>query len=106
MAKIHADLFPNSYTIDEIALEHGHMVVRLPPYHSELNPIELIWGQIKHFVARENKTYKIGGVTELVEYVMDNIISSGQWQGAIHHVLSFENQYWEKFKYSKSEENL
>ena len=92
IAKIHADLFPNSYTIDEIALEHGHMVLRLPPYHSELNPIELIWGQIKHFVARENKTYKIGGVAELVEYAMDNIISSEQGQGAIHHVLSFENQ--------------
>ena len=27
--------------------EHGHTVVRLSPYHSNLNPIELIWANIK-----------------------------------------------------------
>lgn len=31
------------YTVDEIAKTFGHEVVRLPPYHCELNPIELCW---------------------------------------------------------------
>ena len=30
-------------------------VLHLPPYHCELNAIELIWADEKNFVARENK---------------------------------------------------
>jgi len=37
--------------IDELAREQGHHVLRLPPYHCKLNPIELIWGQAKGDVA-------------------------------------------------------
>ncbi|XP_045107564.1 uncharacterized protein LOC123502506 [Portunus trituberculatus] len=35
------------YVIDKTASEHGHKVVRLPPYHCNYNPIELIWAQVK-----------------------------------------------------------
>ena len=31
------------YKIDTWAAEMGHRVIRLPPYHCELNPIGLIW---------------------------------------------------------------
>ena len=34
-------------------------VLRLPPYHCELNAIELIWADEKNFVARENKEMTI-----------------------------------------------
>ncbi|CAG9122699.1 unnamed protein product [Plutella xylostella] len=34
------------YKIDEILKENGHIVLRLPPYHPDLNPIELVWGFI------------------------------------------------------------
>jgi len=34
------------YELDEIALQIGHEVVRLPPYHCQYNPIELIWAQV------------------------------------------------------------
>lgn len=30
------------YEVDQILKEHGHEVLRLPPYHCDLNPIELI----------------------------------------------------------------
>ena len=36
-----------SYEIDKMADEFGHSVVRLPPYHCEFNPIELIWAQVR-----------------------------------------------------------
>lgn len=32
------------YELDEIALSMGHEVIRLPPYHCQYNPIELIMG--------------------------------------------------------------
>lgn len=42
------------YVIDELLGEHGHTVVRLPPYHCDLNPIELIWAIAKHKIASHN----------------------------------------------------
>lgn len=42
------------YQIDAILGEHGHTVVRLPPYHCDLNPIELIWGIAKRKIASLN----------------------------------------------------
>ena len=40
-------------------------VLRLPPYHCELNAIELIWADEKNFVARENKEMTIEHVETL-----------------------------------------
>jgi transposase len=37
-----------SYVVDELAAQEGKTVLRLPPYHCEFNPIELIWAQIKN----------------------------------------------------------
>jgi transposase len=30
------------YITDDIAKEKGHIILRLPPYHADLNPIELV----------------------------------------------------------------
>ena len=40
------------YAVDEIATAHGHKVLRTPPYHPELQPIETCWGVVKNHVAR------------------------------------------------------
>jgi hypothetical protein len=50
------------YAIDEIARTHGHDVVRTPPYHPELQPIETCWGVVKNHVARN------------CDFTMDNLI--------------------------------
>ncbi|PZC74286.1 hypothetical protein B5X24_HaOG200819 [Helicoverpa armigera] len=42
------------YIVDELSKEHGHEVVRLPPYHCDLNPIEYIWNLVKQRVADKN----------------------------------------------------
>jgi transposase len=33
---------------DRILAEHGHVTLRLPPYHPELNAIEKIWAVVKN----------------------------------------------------------
>ena len=40
---------PKQYTVEDIVRKEGRGIslVRLPPYHPELNPIELVWGNIK-----------------------------------------------------------
>jgi transposase len=35
------------FIIDNLAMRYGHEVVRLPPYHPELNPIELVIQKLK-----------------------------------------------------------
>ncbi|XP_052682713.1 uncharacterized protein LOC128163207 [Crassostrea angulata] len=53
------------YVIDDLASQSGHTVLHLPPYHCELNPIELVWAELKSFVARSNATFKKEKVKEL-----------------------------------------
>jgi hypothetical protein len=42
------------FKTDKIANLHGHEVLRTPVRHCELNPIELIWAQVKGFLAENN----------------------------------------------------
>jgi hypothetical protein len=44
---------------------HGHEVLRTPVRHCELNPIELIWAQVKGFEAKHNTTFRLKDVKEL-----------------------------------------
>ena len=40
------------YEVDELAKKQGHEILRTPPYHPELQPIELCWGVVKNHIAR------------------------------------------------------
>ena len=35
------------HVLDKLAQEAGHEVIRLPPYHCDRNPIEMIWAKMK-----------------------------------------------------------
>lgn len=49
---------PPNFLLDDLLEEHGHKVLRLPPYHPELNPIEKIWATVKNWVGQHNTTFK------------------------------------------------
>lgn len=49
----------NKYVIDELAKATNKTILRLPPYHCELNPIELAWSSIKNHVKMNNTTFKL-----------------------------------------------
>ncbi len=40
------------YEVDEMANKQGHEILRTPPYHPELQPIELCWGIVKNYMSR------------------------------------------------------
>ncbi len=42
------------FLIDNIARKHGHSILRTPPYHPELQPIEICWAVVKNHVALHN----------------------------------------------------
>ena len=64
MAKVEREKY-SSKVVVEIAMRAGHTVIRLPSYHSELNPIELAWTAEKNFVAKENSEMKLASVEKL-----------------------------------------
>jgi len=42
------------FLIDRIARKEGHSILRTPPYHPELQPIETCWAIVKNHVAQHN----------------------------------------------------
>ena len=42
------------FLIDTIARKYGHSILRTPPYHPELQPIETCWAIVKNHVAQHN----------------------------------------------------
>ncbi|XP_054717309.1 uncharacterized protein LOC129226706 [Uloborus diversus] len=82
------------YRVDRIAALHGHTVLRLPPYHCELNPIENIWSVVKGKVAAENRTFKEKEVEELTKKAIDNV-SNETWKNCVGHIIKEEELMWE-----------
>lgn len=82
------------FVIDDLAEKAGHTVCRLPPYHCFLNPIEMIWSQVKGYVARNNKTFKLPDVKQLV-YSAFLDVTAEKWGACVKHVISEEKKVWE-----------
>lgn len=81
------------YVVDTILKSHGHDCIRLPPYHAEFNPIELIWANLKRQVADRNFTYNLKQVTVLVEEAFPRITES-DWRSCCEHVKKVEEEFW------------
>lgn len=76
----------NNYLVHEMALRSDRHVLRLPPYHCELNPIELVWAQIKNEVASKNTRFKLSDVHELFFQAVSNI-TADNWQKCVKHAI-------------------
>ena len=79
------------YELDIIAREKGHRIVRLPPYHCQYNPIELIWAQVKGYVAERNATFKIADTERLVHEAIDSI-STSAWANCVKHAEKLQEE--------------
>ena len=83
------------FKIDSLASDHGHTVLRLPPYHCNFNPIELIWGRAKNYVAKRNITFMNADVHALFLEAI-NKVRAEDWSSACEHVKKEEQFYREK----------
>lgn len=85
----------DKYVVDEMAKAYNITVLRLPPYHCELNPIELIWSQVKGYVAANNTTFKINDVRRLLHEAVDQITAE-KWANCVRHVIEVqEPRFWD-----------
>ncbi|XP_059045044.1 uncharacterized protein LOC131840870 [Achroia grisella] len=81
----------DKYVVDEMAAQHGIIVLCLPPYHCELNPIELVWAQAKGYVARNNKTFKMTEVKKHFEEGLQHITPE-KWSSCVSHIIKEEDK--------------
>ncbi len=94
-----------TYAIDIIANEHGHTVIRTPPYHPELQPIEICWGILKNEIAR-NCDFTIDNLMLQLENASKKITAK-TCQKIIKKIRSVEDNFWkEEAKLDKRQEHL
>ncbi|CAG4943652.1 unnamed protein product [Parnassius apollo] len=82
------------YVIDEILKASGHIVLRLPPYHPDLNPIELVWADIKNNLATNYINTSLDDKIPIITKLFSEF-TPGRWQKCDDHVQKIENQYWD-----------
>ncbi len=82
-----------TYEIDVIARKQGHEVVRTPPYHPELQPIEICWGILKNEVAR-NCDFTINNLKLQLENAFEKV-TANTCQKIIKKIRTVEDTFWE-----------
>jgi transposase len=92
LASLHKPVQP-LYAVEELAAAHNVKILRTPPYHCELNPIEMIWAQVKGYVAANNKTFKLEDVRLLLEKGIQNVTPE-RWEKCVQHVIKEEDKMW------------
>jgi transposase len=80
------------YAVDEIARSHGHEVVRTPPYHPELQPIETCWGVVKNHVARKCD-FTMNNLIEQLEVGFSKVTAK-TCEEIITEVRKIEDEFW------------
>lgn len=85
------------YAIDHLASEHGHEVLRLPPYHCQLNPIELVWAQVKDHIRKNNSNgdQTLCRVEQLTKKAIEKITAT-DWEKCVVHTKKLEEDFAER----------
>lgn len=90
---------PKEFAVDKIIREHGHEVLRLPPYHCQFNPIELVWGIAKTYYDNHigENGYADKEVLDMWQKSL-NTVTAETWKNSIKHTNSLINEWWEREK--------
>jgi len=80
------------YKLDKIAEKHGMSILRTPPYHPELQPIETCWAVIKNHMAG-NCDFTMTGLRNTLPDAFSKV-SSNTCKEIISKVFKQEKKYW------------
>jgi len=81
-----------TYVLDEIANKQGHEVLRTPPYHPELQPIETCWGIVKNEIAR-NCDFTMNNLIQQLESAFAKVTAK-TCAGLIRKTRDIEDAFW------------
>ena len=93
LAKAHEKT--KKFHIDKFLSARNHKCLRLPPYHPQLNPIELVWAETKRLVALNNTTFKLKDIKNLTKTALSTI-DKDYWNKCEDHVSANEQGYWDR----------
>jgi hypothetical protein len=80
------------YALDELATAQGPEILRPPPDHPALQPLETCWAVVKHQMARKSKftrAHLLKQLHDAFESVTEETCS-----GLIKKVRQVEDKYW------------
>ncbi|KAJ0403913.1 hypothetical protein P43SY_009406 [Pythium insidiosum] len=77
----------------KIAANYGHRVLITPPYHPELQPIEIVWARVKNAVAASPQRSMSELKTQLRVF-FEELVTTETWCGAYRKAQGFEDKYW------------
>ena len=80
------------YALDEIVVEQGHEILRTPPYHPELQPIETCWAVVKNQIAR-NCNFTMSNLQKQLDKAFDSV-TANTCSGIIKKVRKIEDKFW------------
>uniref|UniRef100_A0A2A4K5K9 Tc1-like transposase DDE domain-containing protein n=1 Tax=Heliothis virescens TaxID=7102 RepID=A0A2A4K5K9_HELVI len=80
------------YNLDKILKHHSHDVLRLPPHHPDLNPIEMAWAAIKKHVADKVVNWNVNTVMELIEEKASQM-GENEWSEFCAKAMKIEDDY-------------
>ena len=75
-----------------MASARGHSVLRTPPYHPELQPIEICWAVVKNHVANHNDC-SMASVRRFLEEGFKKV-TTRTLKGIFKEVKKQEDTYW------------
>jgi len=81
-----------TYDLDVIAAELGHEILRTPPYHPELQPIETCWAVVKNQIAR-NCDFTLANLLTQLESAFDSVTSK-TCLSLIKKIGVVEDRFW------------
>jgi len=81
-----------TYVLDDMANKQGHEVLRTPPYHPELQPIETCWGIVKNEIAR-NCDFTMNNLIQQLESAFGKVTSQ-TCAGLIRKTRDLEDAFW------------
>lgn len=90
LVRLHKQKY-RTYELDKISAELGHEVIRLPPYHCQYNPAELIWAQVKKEVANGNSSFRLSNVEQLLHEALDKV-SVDNWRKCVQHAERLQEE--------------
>lgn len=85
----------DKYVVNVLAQKVNKIILRLPPYHKELNAIDMVWSVVKQHLKekRLNTTFEVHEVMRLLQEVIDKI-TPDNWAEFVQHVIEEEKKLW------------
>ena len=82
------------YNVYSLLRNVCNMILRLPPYLAELNPMEQVWAAMKRHVSAWIG-FKLNTVEQLVTEAVNNVTKTA-WRNYIRHWNKVVDKYWSK----------